>query len=259
MMKRTPLLSLAASALVFAACGPAELVVTAQIEVEDPASGEMVSRELADLEVFVLPYDRDAIFDSLASAAAEPEPQIPQELLEAQERTAAAQRTWRDLESRWNTLRDTLQTISQALGQYSRGEARYVALFREFGDLESQYNQVERRKDAAFAVFDSLTKANIQAAQAYRVRYDEWATEAFAEVDAVMLAKQRAAGLDVAADTTDASGVTTFAVKPGAYWVHARYEEPYSELYWNVPIELARGEPVTLTLDRTNAEQRPKF
>ena len=61
-------------------------------------------------------------------------------------------------------------------------------------------------------------------------------------------------------DTTDASGVAAdLMVKPGEYWVHARYAEVYSELYWNVPVTVARGEPVTVTLNRSNAQVRPIY
>lgn len=258
-MKRTPLLFAALGLLAVAACGPGEAVVTAEIEVADPVTGERVTRQLSDLEVFLLPYDRDVIFDSLSAAAPGAEPQVPQELLEAQNEVAAAQQQWRELESRWNTLRDTLQKISATLDQYTRGEARYRMLFNEFQDMESQYIQVERQKDQAFATFDSLSTANIQQAQAFRIEYDEWADVAFADADAVMTAHMRASGLDAAADTTDAGGMVRFAVKPGGYWVHARYEEPYSELYWNVPVTVARGEPVTVLLNRGNADVRPIF
>jgi hypothetical protein len=258
-MTRTPFLFAALGGLALAACGPAEVVVTAEIQVEDPATGEQVSRTLRDLEVQLLPYDRDVIFDSLTNAATEPEPPIPDELLAAQQQTAEAQRQWRELENRWNTLRDTLQKINTAIGQFSRGESRYVVLFREFQDMEGQLRRVEGQKDRAFARFDSLTKANIQRAQAYRLRHDEWADVAFAEVDPVMLAHLRASRLDAVVDTTDAQGVARVQLRPGDYWVHARYEEPYSELYWNVPLTVTRGAPVALTLDRSNAEQRPKF
>ena len=93
----------------------------------------------------------------------------------------------------------------------------------------------------------------------FSVLYDEWADEAFLDVDAVMLAHQRGSGRDIASDTTDASGLATFEVKPGTYWVHARYEEPYSELYWSVPVTVARGEPFLFTINRGNAIQRPKL
>jgi hypothetical protein len=256
-MKRSLLLVAAASAAL-AACGPTQVVVTAELETEDPATGSAMMRPVSDLEIQLLPFDRDAVFDSLATAFGTPEPPIPGEILEAQEEIAAAQTEWRDFENRWNTLRDTLQTISDSLEQYNRGEARYVALFNEFGDLDTELSQVERQMNNAFERFDSLQQANIEQAQAVRIERENWASEAFAEVDLVWAEKVRASGLTPAADTTDASGVATLAVAPGEYWVHARYDEVYNELYWNVPLVVG-SEPATITLTRDNAQVRPKL
>lgn len=259
-MKRG-ILSLALVTLVLAACSPAEVVVTAEIQVEDPISGEVQTRPLSDLEVSLLPYDRDQIFDSLTMAASSPEPVVPEELLAAQEAIAEAQAEWREAENRWATLRDTLQTISSEMENYSPAEGAYRVLFQEFNDLEAQLGDVERTKDRLFTVFDSLQKENIARAQTYNLALDEWAVEAFADVDAIMLAKERAAGLTSVVDTTDANGVASqnFSVRPGQYWVYARYEEVYNELYWNVPLDVTKGEPVTITLNRDNAEVRPVF
>jgi hypothetical protein len=47
-------------------------------------------------------------------------------------------------------------------------------------------------------------------------------------------------GLEVQYDTTSAQGVARFTgVKPGQWWVNARYERQFDELYWNVPVEVA--------------------
>jgi hypothetical protein len=257
-MKRS-LLLVAGFSAALAACGPAEVVITAELDVEDPATGSAMMRPVSDLEIQLLPFDRDAVFDSLATAFGTPEPPIPAEILAAQEEIAAAQEEWRDFENRWNTLRDTLQTINDSLQQYNRGEARYVALFNEFNDLDSEYSTVERQMNTAFERFDSLQQANIEQAQAVRVERENWAAEAFADVDAVWTEKVRASGLTPAADTTDASGVATLAASPGQYWVHARYDEVYNELYWNVPLTVEGGEPTTLTLTRSNAQGRPKL
>lgn len=241
------------AALSFAACGPAEIVVTAELQ---PEAEGMEATPVGDLEVWVLPYDRDIIFDSLTQAAESPEPPIPEDLRLAQEQVAEAQQEWRDLEQRWNTLRDTLQTINDQLSQYSRGEARYVALFREFQDLDAQYTDVEDSMEAAFARFDSLSKATLGRAQEVRIQRQNWAGEAFADVGEVINARLETLGLEEYADTTDASGVVRVDVEPGQYWVHARFEGPYSELYWNVPVTAARGEPVQVQLSRENADER---
>ena len=96
------------------ACGPTQVVVTAEIAQND-RSQDAGPRALGDLEIRLFPYDRDAIFDSLTAAAARPEPPIPDSVLAAQNQVAESQQAWRDTEARWNVLRDTLQTLTEEL------------------------------------------------------------------------------------------------------------------------------------------------
>ena len=250
-------LALVAS-LAMAACGPATAEITAELDVTGP-EGEAVTRELADLEMWLLPYDRDQVFDSLTQAAPTPEPEVPPDILAAQNDVAAAQQRWRETEDRWNTLRDTLQTLNATLETLNRGETRYTTLFREWQDLDRQYQQVERQVQGAFQEFEDLQAATIERVDSVRFIQADWADQAFADVDAVIGAKVRASGLDPVADTTDSQGMAVFEVPPGQYWVYARHELPYNELYWNLPITLARGEPLQLRLSRDNADVRPIF
>lgn len=247
--------------LAAAACGPGEVVVTMEIETQNPEGEGMRTRALPSIEVQLLPYDRDQVFDSLTRAFPTPEPEIPQELIAARNEVQQAQQEWDATQRRWNTLRDTLQTITNAMEQFSRGEARYVALFREWQDFDAELGRVEGQMNAAFERFDSLQRGTIRASDSVRILQDNWADEAFAGVGQIFLAKQREAGLDLAVDTTDANGVArrNLRVKPGQYWVHARYDLPYTELYWNVPITVERGEPVVVQLNMSNALERPKL
>ena len=64
-----------AGTIASAACGPTEVTINAQMEVSGAEGTEV--RPLADMEVQLLPFDRDAIFDSLAGEAGTPEPEIP--------------------------------------------------------------------------------------------------------------------------------------------------------------------------------------
>ncbi len=252
------LLALLGTALL-SACGPTQVVVTAEIGPEDPSQGGE-PRALGDLEIRMFPYDRDLVFDSLTAAAATPEPPIPDSVLDAQNQVAAAQQAWRDSEARWNVLRDTLQTLSDELGQLSRGQARYRELFRDFQDMDDELAAVERRRDRAFEDFTSLQGASIAAAEETRLIREQWADEAFAEVGTVLVLRERASGLSTLYDTTDASGVADgLEAKAGDYWVNARYELPYSELYWNVPVTVVSGEPLQVRLTRDNATVRPKL
>lgn len=250
-------LALVAS-LAIAACGPATAEITAELDVTSPDGGT-VTRPLADLEIRLLPYDRDVVFDSLTQAAPTPEPEVPADILAAQAEVASAQQQWRETEDRWNTLRDTLQSLSATLETLNRGETRYTTLFREWQDLDRQYQQIEREVQGAFQRFETLQAATIERVDSVRFIQADWADQAFADVDAVIAEKIRASGLDPVADTTDAQGMATFEVAPGSYWVYARHELPYNELYWNVPISVARGEPLQLRLSRENADERPIF
>jgi hypothetical protein len=73
-----------------AACGRTEVVVQGQLE---GAEGQPIA--LRDLPFRMLPYDRDAIFDSLRAAYREPEPEIPADLMMLQDSIAQAQEQWR--------------------------------------------------------------------------------------------------------------------------------------------------------------------
>ena len=85
-----------------------------EIDVASPDGEGMVTRPLSDIEVRLLPYDRDAVFDSMASAFGTPEPPIPEELIAERERVQEAQVEWQNNQNRWNLIRDTLQKLTTA-------------------------------------------------------------------------------------------------------------------------------------------------
>jgi hypothetical protein len=256
-MTRSKLLLGVLGTVLLAACGPTQVVVMAELSSDDQTAP---ARALGDLEIRMFPYNRDVIFDSLTATATTPEPSIPDSVLNAQNAVAAAQQEWRDTEASWNILRDTLQTLSETLDGMSRGSGTYRVLFRDFQDLESQYNRVERVRDRTFLDFTSLQEASIAAADEIKLLREQWADEAFAEVGAIMAARLQATGREVLWDTTDASGVAEgFLAKKGDWWVSARYELPYTELYWNVQLTVDGGDPVPMRLTRENAISRPKL
>ncbi len=257
-MTRSDFLPAVLGTALLSACGPTQVVVTAEIGPDDP-SQSTESRALGDLEIRMFPFDRDLVFDSLTDAATVPEPAIPDSVLDAQNQVAAAQQAWRDTEARWNVLRDTLRTLSDELDQMSRRQAQYRVLFRDFEDLDEEYAGVERQRDAAFDNFTSLQGASLAAAEEIRLLREQWADDAYAEVGVAMSLKERASGLAVLYDTTDASGIAELEAGAGDYWVTARYELPYTELYWNVPITVVGGEPEQVRLTRDNATSRPKL
>lgn len=258
-MKRGRFLAAGLAIVALAACGPAQLDVTVEREVPDPDSDGTVVRPLADVEVRLIPFDRDEVFDSLAEAYPDPEPPIPDSVLAAQEAVQEAQEEWRAAQARWQTTRDRLQDINQEMQGLNRGEARYVALFREFQDLDAQLSRLNRQVDQAFKKFTDLQNSSIEAAEQIRLRREQWAEEAFADAGLVFEQRLKELGREIQVDTTDAQGMVQFQAPPGEWWVHARFELPYRELYWNQTITLERGDPTTFTLNESNAKKRPKL
>jgi hypothetical protein len=241
-------------AFVLSACGGSEVVVQAQIQ---DSEGEVVA--LGDLPVRLLPYDRDVIFDSLEAAAARPQPPIPDSLLALQNAIATAQDDWQAAEARWGVVRDSLRGLSTQLQGMSRADPRYRVLYLEFEDLAQQERQYQQRMDQAFGRFKSLQSRFSAASEEIRMVRAQWADEAFSQVDVVIANRLKQIGRDVVEDTTNAAGVVRLRPRSGNWWLYARFELPYQELYWNIPVEVTRGDPVEIRLTRENAEVRPKL
>ena len=255
-MKRTPGLSLAVFLLVLAGCGPAELIITAEVEVTDPETGNPVARAVEEVEIQLLPFDRDQIFDSLTAAAPAPEPQMPAALQVARDSITAAQQEWRTFESRWLALREQLTEISNELEQYNPAEAQYRVLFNEFNDLEAEYAAAEVTKDEAFDRFDRLQQATFAELEEFRAILMGWEEQAFTPYGEVVGMKLQLSGMEILVDTTDATGRADFAADPGEWWIYARYPFATEEIYWNEPVTLERGDPIEVPLTRQNAQVR---
>jgi hypothetical protein len=254
-MRSRVILSFAAvlAAAVMAGCS-GEAVVLAQIENE---AGE--TTPLSGIEVRYLPYDRDVIFDSLQAAADRPEPAPPDSLLELQSAIATAQAAWSTATERWNTARDSLRAINTRLDNLPRQSAEYRLLYRDFGDQEGRSAAAERQMNTLFEDYTELQQRYTSQAQEYALLLEQWGDEAFSDIQSVVDARLEAAGREEVFDTTDANGIVRTALPKGQWWVHARYELVYDELYWNEPIDVAGGDPVQLTLNRANAEVRPVY
>ena len=104
-----------------AACGPAEVVVSIEVEMPNPDGEGMITQALSDVEVQLIPFDRDELFDQMATAYGVPEPEIPQELLDRRAEVQEAQAEWDAANRRWATIRDTLQKLNDAMEPLAAG------------------------------------------------------------------------------------------------------------------------------------------
>jgi hypothetical protein len=248
------LLSLAATA----ACGPGEVVVVAEVERLNPETGERALAPVANVQIQLIPFDRDAIFDSLTNAAATPEPTIPEAVRILRDSASIARTEWTEAESQWNAMLDRQRTISEEIAQYSQNEPRYRQLFEQFNQAEAAYANAGRVKDAAFARFTRLNDQSFGDIEQFKATLAVWEEEAFADWGTVVEARLDAARREIVYDTTDATGRVQMAAPKGEWWVHGRYAAGTEELYWNVPTTVG-GDPVEVRLTRENADIRPIY
>lgn len=252
-MNRLVLTVVVAGTAILAACGRTEVVVQAQLEGQD---GPI---PLRDLPIRALPYDRDAIFDSLRAEYAEPEPEIPRDIMVLQDSIARAQEEWRVAETRWGVGRDSLRALRSEMDRLSPASGQYIALFNRFNALEGQVRNAENQMNQAFQRFQSLQNRFTAQAQEIRLARDQWADAAYADVDRIISARLRELRREERADTTNGNGIGRIRVGSGRWWIYARYDLPFEELYWNVPVDVARGEQEEVHLTRETAEVRPKL
>ncbi|MCE2398942.1 MAG: hypothetical protein J4F34_07935 [Gemmatimonadetes bacterium] len=245
-----------AATLLMAACGPAQIAVVVQLE-----DAEGAPAQLDDIEVRLLPYDRDAIFDSLTALASTPRPEPTEDQRAARDARIQAQDEWLGAQDRWNTLRDTVKKLTDELAELNPAMNTYRRIHAEYTRMERELARVDRAQGSLFERFDSLDRATSAEAQMLEALQVEWADEAFRDIGSVIDAKVEASGLAEAADTTGAKadGVALFEVPPGTYWVHARHRRTQDELYWNVMVTVARGENEAVVLDESTAEVREIF
>lgn len=243
-----------------AGCGSPGVDVTIEVDLLDPESGEVVARPAANLPVQLVPFDRDVVFDSLTRAAARPEPGFPMELQIMQDSLFASQEEYRNAEAEWLAIRDRLQTIRREMDQYSPAEGAYRVLFNEFNELDGRERNADRRRNQAFERAEELQRTVLGDLNQARILQEQWEDEAFADYGDVVAARIRESRREILSDTTDAMGQAR--VRPsagGAWWVVARYRLPSEELYWNIRVDLERGDPFPLRLTRENAEVRRAY
>lgn len=238
---------------VLAACPGDEVSVLVLTEGGQDDELRPVGNHVIDL----LPYDRDSIFDVLAERAAEPEPQIPEDLRVAFDSVAQLQERWREVEERWSSVRDTLRDIAQRLEGMDARAPEYRRLFDRFNQLESRERQLNQQKNQAFERFDELQRESLGRVDSIRAVQEAWEDVAYQDYWILVDSIQEALGREARQDTTNAEGARTVRLRGSPWWVHTRVSVPFGELYWNEPFD--PSEVDTLRLTPENAERRLRF
>lgn len=241
---------IAGAILVLAACGGSD--VTVQVVTEGGEEGGI--SPVRNQVVEFLPFDRDSIFDALTAQADEPEPQVPEEIQTAFDSVARLQENWRELESRWTEVRDSLRQLSNRLQVMDPRGRDYRQLFERFDQLERRERTLNQQKNQAFERFDELQRTTLERADSIRAVRESWEDMAFRGYPDVVDSLLESRGREIRQDTTDAEGLASARLRGDRWWAHTRVTLPFGELYWNVPFD--PSETDTLRLTPENAERR---
>lgn len=221
-----------------------------KITVEHAAWGLM-----PDLEVWALPFDANALLDSLATHAPTPRPEFAElwnELQKYQRRDLAAESTFI---ADWHTARKGVKALSDSLldaGRDSPGYDRDYARFRQlYRNLTTQEAALETEIETLTAGDETLADSAGAAAAALR----QWESSTFADFDRLASEAAARTGRESVVLTTNEAGAAEVELPAGRWWLVARAphpENPFVDLLWHVPTKVGRWLPVTTPLNGGN-------
>jgi hypothetical protein len=236
--------------LLLAACGEPEVTVVAEL----PQAGSTTREPVSDLPVRLVPYDRDAIIDSLTAKAGIPEPKLPPALQLQRDSLASVQAEWRAENARLLAIQDTIPTLTVRVGSDPAERERKV---RQAQRLDQEQREVKQRIEALQARISARSRAIRAIVDSVRTERERWSAKVLKDFDAIAQARM-SGGRTGAVDTTGRAGSAVLHVEEGRWWVTARYTLPDVELYWNFPVEVT-SDQTQVILNEKNAERRPLF
>jgi hypothetical protein len=205
----------------------------------------------------LIPYDRDAIFDMLASQSSAPEPEPPEDLIMLRDSVSVAREMWTEAEAVWNDMRSEMQELSEQMQRMDRSSREYFTAYQRFDELDAQVRRLDRAKNNYFDVFTNLQTQYRTRADSFNAVMEAWGDLAFERYGEIVDSLIELHGEELE-DTADAAGWTSFVVPRGEWWIHTRAKLVFEELYWNVPYQSGGGVD-TLVLNESNAEVRSIF
>lgn len=214
---------------------------------------------VADLAITALPFDPDALLDSLAAGADAPAPTFPALEAEMRDYHRPDPDPYEEINRPWLALRDTVRLLADSLIERDRTDPGYTADYERFRALYARLAERAGERDRALRNVngDHLALARRAAAAADSLR--AWEYQAYAGYPDAAAAAVVHSGRSVVEGTTDRHGRLTLRVQPGRWWLVARAADPanpFLEYYWNVSVTATRVVPVRLPLSSGNAVKR---
>lgn len=244
-MERTRIAAAAVALLLGAVACSTETQLTVQAQGEN-AEGETVP--LTNVQLDILPYDIDALYEELEGASQPGDPPVADSL-------RALSQTYQDVCTAYRATGDSIETVrQQATAITDQTSDAYNQAF-------SRYQTLVQREEERFARCQAVTDTYTQVRNEYRgTRQDweerAWPTEEFNAAELELIADKAVQSIE-----TDANGAASVTVANGTWWILGTSPIPGSisqQYRWNVRVDAAGGEQ-EIQLTGENAELQPVF
>ncbi len=229
-----------------AACAEGDLTVRLSLHQE----------ELRGVQVEAVPFDPDAILDSLAGTAVDPSPTFSalEEALFAFEPSDHA--ALAAINEPWLALRDSVAALSESLQAMDRADPAYAVAYGQFRALYAQFTQRTAQRGRELSALDGHGVQLARWAQAAADTLRTWERIAYAAYDSLASAALTTSGREAHTLTTEANGEAHVTLETGMWWLVVRradVENPFLEYYWHVPVQVNGLVPTVLTLTEHRA------
>ncbi|MDX1623522.1 MAG: hypothetical protein R3199_06035 [Gemmatimonadota bacterium] len=206
---------------------------------------------IGNLQLDVIPYDIDELYDELEQATRPGEPPEPDSL-------SALAKTYQDACASYRATSDSIETVRQRATTIANREGQASDAYREaFGRYEALVQREERRFERCQEVTDIYTEVRNEYREARRAWEQEaWPAERFAEAESLRIGEKPVQTVE-----TNEQGVATVTVPNGDWWLLGTAPVPGSisqQYRWNVKV-VAEGGRDTVRLTGENAELQPVY
>lgn len=210
----------------------------------------------SDVTLVLLPFDLDALIDSVGGASPIPKPDFGDLEREMRGLRTEDPDQVEDLESEWRTLRNRITELADSLGDTERTEPGYAAAYGRlrtlYADLTARESELERRLRALMSS-DQVRFAQRALSSSDSLR--AWERGALANLPRAIEAESARTGRQTVMIDWAEGTERHEHLAPGRWWVVLRVTHPentFLEYYWSVPFSVNRLVPVVVPIGPRN-------